>query len=114
MSITASPDLADGLMRDRVKHGLACYISGYHPIFVMASCLVQACSKALHFGLVCNFFWISQRLLYPHAAGNRQPADSLPTHAATEAPVRVGNHLEVTFIPAEPQRTVYVWNLRKA
>jgi glycosyltransferase involved in cell wall biosynthesis len=29
---------ADGLLRDRMKHGLACYISGYHPIFVLASC----------------------------------------------------------------------------
>ncbi len=26
-------------MRDRVKHGMACYISGYHPLFVTASCL---------------------------------------------------------------------------
>lgn len=30
---------ADGLFRDRVKHGLACYISGYHPLFLVASCL---------------------------------------------------------------------------
>jgi poly-beta-1,6-N-acetyl-D-glucosamine synthase len=29
----------DGLLRDRVKHGLVCYISGYHPLFVAASCL---------------------------------------------------------------------------
>jgi poly-beta-1,6-N-acetyl-D-glucosamine synthase len=29
----------DGLVRDRVKHGMACYISGYHPLFVAASCL---------------------------------------------------------------------------
>lgn len=30
---------ADGAWRDRVKHGVACYISGYHPLFVAASCL---------------------------------------------------------------------------
>ena len=29
---------ADGALRDRVKHGVACYISGYHPLFVAASC----------------------------------------------------------------------------
>jgi poly-beta-1,6-N-acetyl-D-glucosamine synthase len=29
----------DGLFRDRVKHGVACYVSGYHPLFVAASCL---------------------------------------------------------------------------
>jgi glycosyltransferase involved in cell wall biosynthesis len=29
----------DGLFRDRVKHGVACYISGYHPLFVAASCI---------------------------------------------------------------------------
>jgi biofilm PGA synthesis N-glycosyltransferase PgaC len=27
-----------GLVRDRVKHGVACYVSGYHPCFVAASC----------------------------------------------------------------------------
>jgi len=29
----------EGLFRDRVKHGVACYVSGYHPLFVTASCL---------------------------------------------------------------------------
>jgi poly-beta-1,6-N-acetyl-D-glucosamine synthase len=29
---------ADGFVRDRVKHGLACYVSGYHPLFLAASC----------------------------------------------------------------------------
>ncbi|HKR30016.1 MAG TPA: glycosyltransferase family A protein [Terriglobales bacterium] len=28
----------DGLIRDRIKHGVACYVSGYHPLFVAASC----------------------------------------------------------------------------
>jgi poly-beta-1,6-N-acetyl-D-glucosamine synthase len=30
---------ADGLLRDRIKHGLACYASGYHPMFLAASCV---------------------------------------------------------------------------
>ncbi len=29
---------ADGKWADSVKHGLVCYISGYHPLFVAASC----------------------------------------------------------------------------
>jgi biofilm PGA synthesis N-glycosyltransferase PgaC len=29
----------EGLFRDRVKHGVACYISGYHSLYVAASCM---------------------------------------------------------------------------
>lgn len=32
---------AEGSVRDRVKHGVACYVSGYHPLFVAASCLYR-------------------------------------------------------------------------
>lgn len=32
---------AEGLLKDRVKHGLACYCAGYHPFFVAASCLYR-------------------------------------------------------------------------
>lgn len=35
----------EGLVRDRVKHGMACYISGYHPLFVTASCLRRITQK---------------------------------------------------------------------
>jgi poly-beta-1,6-N-acetyl-D-glucosamine synthase len=31
----------EGLVRDRIKHGLACYVSGYHPLYVAASCLYR-------------------------------------------------------------------------
>jgi len=31
----------EGLLRDRMKHGLACYVSGYHPLYVVASCLYR-------------------------------------------------------------------------
>ncbi len=37
--------LADGLLKDRVKHGLACYVAGYHPLFVAASCLNRLAQK---------------------------------------------------------------------
>jgi biofilm PGA synthesis N-glycosyltransferase PgaC len=36
---------ADGLVRDRIKHGLACYVSGYHPLFVAASCIYRIVHK---------------------------------------------------------------------
>lgn len=35
----------DGLFRDRVKHGLICYISRYHPFFVAASCIFRIAQK---------------------------------------------------------------------
>jgi poly-beta-1,6-N-acetyl-D-glucosamine synthase len=36
---------AEGIVRDRVKHGMVCYISGYHPLFVVASCLRRLTQK---------------------------------------------------------------------
>jgi hypothetical protein len=36
---------AEGLVRDRMKHGVACYISGYHPLFVAASCVYRLIKK---------------------------------------------------------------------
>jgi len=47
---------ADGLLRDRVKHGLACYISGYHPLFVLASCLYRLIQKPYVLGSLAIFF----------------------------------------------------------
>jgi len=35
----------EGLLRDRVKHGVACYVSGYHPLFVAASCFRRLAQK---------------------------------------------------------------------
>jgi glycosyltransferase involved in cell wall biosynthesis len=29
----------DGLLRDRIKHGMACYVSRYHPLFLISSCV---------------------------------------------------------------------------
>jgi poly-beta-1,6-N-acetyl-D-glucosamine synthase len=37
--------MADGLLPNRMKHGVACYVSGYHPLFVMASCLRRIIQK---------------------------------------------------------------------
>ena len=54
---------AEGLLRDRIKHGMACYISGYHPLYVAASCasrLVQrpyiAGSAAICYGFLKGYW----------------------------------------------------------
>jgi glycosyltransferase involved in cell wall biosynthesis len=36
---------AEGLLHDCVKHGLVCYTCGYHPLFVLASCLYRVVRK---------------------------------------------------------------------
>lgn len=41
---------ADGLVRDAVKHGVACYVSGYHPLFFLASSLRRVFRKAYVIG----------------------------------------------------------------
>jgi biofilm PGA synthesis N-glycosyltransferase PgaC len=55
--------MADGLWRDRVKHGLACYVAGYHPLFLAASCLYRlkqrpyiVGSVAVGWGFVKGYF----------------------------------------------------------
>jgi poly-beta-1,6-N-acetyl-D-glucosamine synthase len=54
---------ADGVLRDRVKHGVACYISGYHPLFVAASCFYRLRqrpyvigSAAIGYGFLKGYF----------------------------------------------------------
>jgi poly-beta-1,6-N-acetyl-D-glucosamine synthase len=42
----------EGLFRDRVKHGLACYVSRYHPLYVAASCLRRFTQKPYVIGSV--------------------------------------------------------------
>jgi glycosyltransferase involved in cell wall biosynthesis len=36
---------ADGSVRNNIKHGVACYVSGYHALFVFASCLYRLARK---------------------------------------------------------------------
>ena len=62
--------LSSSLHRDRrrscagsVKHGVACYVSGYHPLFVLASCVSQlsiepyiAGSAAIGYGFLKGYF----------------------------------------------------------
>ena len=37
---------ADGLLRDRIKHGVACYVSGYHP-FLLSRAAFQGSFSSL-------------------------------------------------------------------
>jgi poly-beta-1,6-N-acetyl-D-glucosamine synthase len=41
---------ADGLLRNRLKFGLVCYVSGYHPFFVAASCVRRIAQKPYMIG----------------------------------------------------------------
>ena len=48
----------EGLFRDRVKHGVACYVSGYHPLYVTVSCLRRLTKKPYivgSFGIMYGF-----------------------------------------------------------
>jgi poly-beta-1,6-N-acetyl-D-glucosamine synthase len=54
---------AEGHLRDRMKHGVACYVSGYHPLFVAASCVYRLFKKpyvigsaAMLYGFVKSYF----------------------------------------------------------
>jgi len=43
---------ADGHLHDCVKHGLVCYTCGYHPLFLLASCLYRVVRKPYLLGSV--------------------------------------------------------------
>jgi poly-beta-1,6-N-acetyl-D-glucosamine synthase len=47
---------ADGFLRDQVKHGTACYVCGYHPLFVAASCLRRLTRKPYIIGSAGVFY----------------------------------------------------------
>jgi hypothetical protein len=47
---------AEGLLRDRIKHGMACYISGYHPLFVAAKCVSRIAQKPYLIGALAIFY----------------------------------------------------------
>ncbi|MGF7182420.1 glycosyltransferase family 2 protein [Tunturiibacter psychrotolerans] len=48
----------EGLFHDRVKHGVACYVSGYHPLYLAASCLHRLGKRPYlvgSVGIICGF-----------------------------------------------------------
>lgn len=54
---------AESLWRDKIKRGVACYVSGYHPLFVAASCISNlirrpyvAGSAAIAYGFLKGYF----------------------------------------------------------
>ena len=53
---TRSPGMADGLLPNRVKLGVACYVSGYHPLFVVASSLRRITQKPYLIGSAAYLF----------------------------------------------------------
>src|ERR1700733_3744632 len=47
---------AEGLLRDRIKHGVACYVSGYAPLFLLASCVSRLTQKPYVTGSAVIFY----------------------------------------------------------
>lgn len=47
---------ADGHLRDAVKHGVVCYVSGYHPMFVLASCVRRLTHKPYIVGSAASIY----------------------------------------------------------
>jgi biofilm PGA synthesis N-glycosyltransferase PgaC len=47
---------AEGVLRDRVKHGVGCYVTGYHPLFVAASCVRRLMQKPFLLGSAAIFY----------------------------------------------------------
>jgi poly-beta-1,6-N-acetyl-D-glucosamine synthase len=46
----------EGLLRDQVKHGVACYVSGYHPLYIAASCLPRFTRKPYVIGSLAMMY----------------------------------------------------------
>jgi poly-beta-1,6-N-acetyl-D-glucosamine synthase len=47
---------AEGFIKDRIKHGEVCYVSGYHPLFVLASCFYRARQRPYVVGAFASFY----------------------------------------------------------
>jgi len=47
---------AEGHVRDCVKHGVVCHVSGYHPAFVAASCLYRLIRKPYVIGSLATVY----------------------------------------------------------
>jgi glycosyltransferase involved in cell wall biosynthesis len=62
---------ADGHLRDLMKHGLVCYMCGYHPLFVLASCTYRVFRKPYLFGS----FAIAWGFLKPYFTHTPRPHD---------------------------------------
>jgi poly-beta-1,6-N-acetyl-D-glucosamine synthase len=55
-----------GLLHDRVKHGMVCYISGYHPLFVLASSLYRMTQKPYIIGSAAVLYgYLKAHLTHP-------------------------------------------------
>ena len=59
---------ADGLLKDRVKHGLACYVAGYHPLFVAASCFYRLLQKPYILGSAAILLGLFKRSSHGNTA----------------------------------------------
>ena len=62
----------EGLINNRVKHGMVCYISGYHPFFVAASCLHRITQKPYIIGSAAILYgFVKCHLTHPPRVEDR-------------------------------------------
>jgi len=55
-----------GLLQDKVKHGMVCYISRYHPLFVVSSCFYRIIQKPYIIGAVAVLYgYLKAHLIRP-------------------------------------------------
>ncbi len=54
---------AEGLVRDCVKHGVVCYICGYHPLFFAVSCLYRLFRKPYFIGPLAMIYGFAKACL---------------------------------------------------
>ena len=64
---------ADGKVRACVRHGLMCYICGYHPLFVVASCLYRVIRKPYVVGSLATFWGFLKAHLNQTSRVNDKP-----------------------------------------
>ncbi len=61
-----------GLLRDKLKHGRICYISGYHPLFVVASCLYRITQRPYIIGSAAILYgYLKARLTHRQRVEDR-------------------------------------------
>ena len=68
---------AYGTWNDRVKNGLACYITGYHPLFMLLKCIHRIAEPPYLIGGLGLLIGFLPRLCYACTKGGRQGSTAL-------------------------------------
>ena len=90
---------AESLWRDKIKRGVACYVTGYHPLFVAASCVSQSVrrpylggSAAIAYGFLKGYW---ERMPRVNDQATHQVCSRPATAASVRARKRFGNERQL-------------------